>query len=127
VAADPTTAAAAQGGVVTVTLSGLTVKATVVAVLARMPTFGPRFLVADRTAVAALLDRAEPGTAAVSQVWIAAPAAKLPALTAILKTPPTSSAQVLFRGQVEQRLAADPVATRSSTLLTLAGVIALIM
>ena len=48
-----TTAAAAQGGVVTVTMSGLTVKATVVAVLARMPTFGPRFLVADRTAVAA--------------------------------------------------------------------------
>lgn len=127
VAVDPVTAAAAQGGIVSVTISGLTMRARVVAVLDRMPTVGSRFLVADRTAVAALLDRSEPGTAVVTQVWIAAPASAIPTLAAALAVPPASTATVYLRAQIEQLLADDPVAARSSTLLELAGIVALLM
>ncbi len=127
VAVDPETAAAAQDGIVPVSLSGLTIRAKIIAVLPRMPTLGPRFLLADRPDVAALLDRAEPGTAVVSQVWIAAPAGALPALRNALGTPPASTAEVRFRVDIERRLAGDPVATRSGLLLDLAGIVALVM
>ncbi len=127
VATDPATAHAAENGIVSTTLSGLTIRARVVAVLPRMPTIGSRFLVADRAAVAALLDRSEPGTASVTQVWIAAPASAGSAVAGVLAAPPTSTATVYVRSQIEQLLAADPVATRSSTLLQLSAVIALLM
>ena len=127
VAADPVTAAGAQNGIVSVTVSGLTLRARVVAVLPRMPTIGSRFLLADRASVAAILDRSAPGTATVSQVWISAPASAMPALASALSTPPTSKATVYLRGQIKGLLAADPVATRSAVLLEMAGVIALLM
>jgi hypothetical protein len=127
VAVDPTTAAGAQNSIVAVTVSGLTLRARVVAILPRMPTIGTRFVVADRTQVAALLDRTAPGTASVTQVWIAAPESALPALAAALTSSPASTATIYRRAQIEQLLAADPVATRSGTLLALAGIIALTM
>ena len=127
VAADPITAGAARGGRLTLEANGLTVTAKIVAVLPRLPTVGPRFLLADRSAVAALLDRGAPGTAAVDQVWVAAPPAALPAVTTLLATGPPSTATVTLRTEIAATLAADPVATRSATLLTAAGLLALLL
>ena len=69
----PGDAALAHDGGLTVSIGGITMPATVAAVLPRMPTAAARFLVADRDAVAALVDRVAPGTDPVTQVWIGAP------------------------------------------------------
>lgn len=127
VAADPATAAAARDGRLTVEANGLTVTAQIVAVLPRLPTLGLRFLLADRSAVAALLDRSAPGTAAVEQVWLAAPPTALPAVTALLATGPPSTATITLRADIAATLAADPVATRSATVLTAAGLLAMLL
>ena len=127
VAADPTTAAQAIDGALTVSVSGLVLTAKVVAVLPRMPTFGDRFLLADRTTVAALLDRTEPGTAAVNQVWIGAPSALVPAVQAEVTGGPAAAATVQVRTEIAATLAHDPVATRSATLLAVAGLLAALL
>lgn len=127
VAVDPATAAAARGGRLTVEANGLTVTAQIVAVLPRLPTVGPRFLLADRSAVADLLDRSAPGTAVVEQVWLAVPPAALPAVRDLLATGPPSTATITLRADIAAALAADPIATRSATLLTTAGLLALLL
>ena len=127
VAADPTTAAQAINGAVTVSVSGLVLTAKVVAVLPRMPTSGDRFLLADRATVAALLDRTQPGTAAVDQVWIGAPSALLPAVQAEVTGSPAAAATVQSRSEIADALRHDPVATRSATLLAVAGLLAALL
>ena len=127
VAADPATAAAARGGPITVTVNGLTVTARIAAVLPRLPTVGPRFLLADRAAVTTLLNRSAPGTATVDQIWVAAPGDALRPVTELLATGPPSTAAVTVRADIAAALATDPVATRSATLLTTAALLALLL
>ncbi|GGL90921.1 hypothetical protein [Nakamurella endophytica] len=127
VATDPQTAGSAVDGIVPVDVGATTVRGRVVATLPRMPTMGGRYLVADRAAVAALLDRSEPGTAAVTQVWLGVPDGALPAVRQLLAAPPASTATVVYRADVRTAVATDPVAARSGTLLTLAGIVALLL
>ena len=89
VAVDPGTAArAGDAGAFGISVNGVTVPVRIVAVLTRLPAVGSSFLLADRTAVVALLDSTAPGTAAVSQVWIAAPGAALEGVRAALQSSP---------------------------------------
>jgi hypothetical protein len=126
VAVDPGTAArAGDAGAFGISVNGVTVPVRIVAVLTRLPAVGSSFLLADRTAVVALLDSTAPGTAAVSQVWIAAPGETLDGVRAALQSSPAAAARLRYRPDLARSLAEDPVATRSITLLTIAGVIAL--
>jgi hypothetical protein len=110
-----------------ITVNGLTVPVRIVAVLPRMPALDPTFLLADRSAVTALLDRSAPGTASVSQVWIAAPEASLAALRSALESSSAATATLSYRSEVAASINADPVATRSIQLLAIAGSIALLL
>jgi hypothetical protein len=128
VAVDPTTAAnAGAAGRFGISVNGQTVPVQVVAVLQRFPGIGKAFVLADRTAVVALLNHSAPGTAAVSQVWIDAPGDSLGGVRDLLRSAPANTATVTFRSELERAIADDPVATRSIVLLSWAGVIALLL
>ncbi len=128
VAVDPQTAdRAGVGGRVGLTLNGRVLPAQVVAVLPRLPGFGPRYALADRAAATELLSRVAPGTAYVSQVWISAPGESLAAVRAELDGSPASTATIRYRADLADAIAGDPVATRSILLLTVSGAIALLL
>lgn len=128
VAVDPQTAdRAGASGRVGLTLNGRVLPAQVVAVLPRLPGFGPRFALADRGSATELLSRVAPGTAYVSQVWISAPGPALAAVRADLDGSPAATATVRYRDDLIETIARDPVATRSILLLTVSGAIALLL
>jgi hypothetical protein len=128
VAVDPDTAArAGAASTFAVTVNGTSVPVAVVAILPRMPGLGKSYLVADREAVTHLLDRTAPGTAVVTQLWVAAPAASLPAVRDALEASPASAATLRYRSDLAATIAADPVALRSIALLTVAGAVALLL
>lgn len=127
------TATAARAGVegrLGLTVSGLTVPAQVVAVLPRLPRLpGQRgaFVLADRRAATAVLDRVAPGTAFVEQVWIASPDDQLAGVRTALSNSAAATATVAYRADVREALASDPVAVRTVWLLTAAGLVALLL
>ena len=127
VAVDPVTAArAGAGGTFGITVDQTTQRVRVVAVLDRVPTLPDRFLLADRTAVAALVDRTAPGTAPVTQVWVSAPGTSLPAVRAEL-TSSASAATVRYRVDLASAYAHDPVTSGFLALLGAAGLVALLL
>ncbi len=121
-----TAARAGARGTFGLTLGDTTQPVRVVAVLARMPTLPSRFVLADRAAVAALVDRTAPGTAPVAQVWVAAPGAGADAVRAAL-TSAASAATLTFRSDVAGTLATDPVTRGFVAVLATAGVVALLL
>lgn len=128
VAADPDTAArAGAGGAFGVTVNGVTVPAQLVAVLPRMPTLGPNFLLADRSAVTALLTRTAPGTATVAQVWIDVPADSLPRVREVFSSSTATTAAVSYRVDRYRAILADPVSTRFLLLVGAAGLTAFLL
>ena len=128
VAVDTATAARASAtGDFGITVNGRTLPAKIVAVLPRLPGVGDSFVLADRAAVTAVLSRIAPGTAYVSQLWIAAPVDKLDQVRAVLAGSPAVTATLTYRSDLARTISGDPVATRSILLLSLAGVIALLL
>jgi hypothetical protein len=128
VAVDPETAAhAGPNGTFGLSVNQVPVQARVVAVLRYLPAVGSSFVLADLTAVTALLDSSAPGTAAVSQVWISAPGGALTAVRDALEASPAVTATLSYRTELARALAADPVATRSVGLLGVAGGAALLL
>ncbi len=125
VLADPDTAARATDGRLGVLVNGQTVPLRITAVLPRLPTFPGPFLVADRAAMTAVLDATAPGTAAVTQVWIGAPADQVPALERSLRGSPAVGATLLLRSAVVAGIADDPVAVRAALLLAVSALVAL--
>ena len=124
VAVDAATAARAGArGTFGITVNQTTQPVRVVAVLPRMPTLPSRFVLADRSAVAALVDRNAPGTAPVLQVWVAAPGTSASAVRAELTTS-ASAATVAYRDDLAAGFARDPVTTGFVTLLAAAGFVA---
>jgi hypothetical protein len=113
VVADAATAKLAHGGELQATLDG-TVHVTlrIVAVMARMPTMGSTFFVADRLSLARALDRAEPGRNAV-EFWINGSSGSLPGLS------------VTRRAAVEHDLSTDPVSVGARSLLIVVALLAL--
>ena len=120
-AVDPATARIADHGRLTVTLDGVTIIGRVVAVLPRFPTTSGSFLLTDRTALSALLDRQQPGTGATRELWVAG--AHLGALTKA----PYDQLTVALRAPIQHRLITDPVASGSRLLLALIAGLALIV
>lgn len=127
VAVDAVTAARAGGrGTFGITVGQTTQPVRIVAVLPRMPTLPSRFVLADRAAVTALVDRTAPGTGPVTQVWVAAPTASQPAVRAEL-TGSASTATLRYRDDLARGFAQDPVTTGFVALLAAAGLVAFLL
>ena len=127
VAVDPVTAArAGSDGSFGLTVNQTTLPVQVVAVLPRMPTLPSRFVVADRAAVAALVDREAPGTAPVLQVWVAAPGATAEPVGTELAAM-ASGATVQDRSALARTYAEDPVTRGFVALLGAAGLVAFLL
>lgn len=120
VAVDPATAAIADHGRLTITLDQVTVIARVVATLPRFPTTSGSFVLADRQALASIVDRSQPGTGATSELWLASP-------DAARVTAPLRRLTVTLRAPIQQSLTDDPVASGSRLLLALLAGLALLV
>lgn len=128
VAVDPATAArTGAGGRLGLTVNGLTLPATIVTVLPRLPGVGDSFVLADRAAVAGLLDRAAPGTATVTQVWLSVPEGAQPQVRSALQDSGASAATITWAADVQRRIADDPVSVRTVGLVVLAGGVAMLL
>ena len=114
--ADAGTAAAAAGGLLSLSVgAGTPVTARVVGVLPRFPTARPAFVIADGRAVANALDVRTPGSGAVSELWLEATS---PGLAAALGGASFTLLRVDLRQSREDQLAGDPVAVGATGLLT---------
>jgi hypothetical protein len=122
VAVDPATARIADHGQLTVTLDEVTIIARVVATLPRFPTTSGSFLLADRAALVALLDRSQPGTGTTRELWLSGSQ-----LGPVLAKSPYNQLTVTLRAPIEQRLIDDPVARGSRLLLALIAGLALLV
>jgi hypothetical protein len=126
IAVDPDMAArAGESGRMVLTVNGQSVPAQIVAVLPRFPVSSRHFLLADRPTVVSLLNQLAPGTAFVSQVWIAVPEESLATVRHTLESSPASATALSFRADLARAIIGDPVATRSILLLVVAGAVAL--
>ena len=104
VAVDADTAArASASGRIVLTVNGQSVPAQIVAVLPRFPVGSQHFIVADRPTVVSLLNQVAPGTAFVSQVWIAVPPESLATVRDTLESSPASAATLSFRADLARR------------------------
>ena len=125
VAVDAATAAAAHDGILALGVGGGSqILGRVAAVLPRLPTEAGRFLLADRGALAAALDRQTPGLN-ISEFWLDVPAADTRGLDALLSRPVYAGLTVTRRAAVARELGTDPVATGSALLLALVAFLAL--
>lgn len=125
VLADPATAAAASGGLLSLVIdANAPISARVVAVAPRFPTVGSRFIVADSTALANVLDAREPGSGGVTELWLAGPS---DALAAGLARSPYDQLSVDLRRDRQRALAGDPLATGAARLLTIDAVIGVLV
>jgi len=122
VAVDPATAGIAEHGRLTVTLDDVTIIARVVATLPRFPTTTGSFLVADQGALSSLLDRQQPGTGVIRELWLAGPS-----LGPVLAQAPYDQLTVARRAPIQDRLTDDPVARGSRLLLALIAALALLV
>jgi hypothetical protein len=122
VAVDPATARIADHGQLTVTLDQVTIIARVVATLPRFPTTTGSFILADRAALAALLDRGQPGTGTTRELWLSGSR-----LGSVLAKPPYDQLTVTLRAPIQLRLIDDPVARGSRLLLALIAGLALLV
>jgi hypothetical protein len=124
VLADPATAAAAPGGQLTLTLDGAAVNARVVGVLARFPTAGGRFVVADRAAASRLMDLGNPGSGQPGELWIDGAEG---VLDRGLAQAPFDRLDVRRQAAVAAALRADPVARGASGLLVAGALLTLLV
>lgn len=125
---DAATAAAAPQGRLELSVSGADpLPARIVAVLPRFPTVGPSFVVADAGALADALDARDPGTGAVSELWLSAPPDRGEELARALAAAPFDRLRVQLRQAREDRLATDPLALGATSLLTGSALVALMV
>lgn len=106
--------------------AGDAVAVQVVGTLPRFPTTGPRFLVADRLALAAALDDHEPGTGAPREIWAGDGSA--PELLAVaLSAAPWDQGRVETQLEARTAVESDAVGQGAARLLLLAAAIALLV
>ncbi|MEP6598464.1 MAG: FtsX-like permease family protein [Actinomycetota bacterium] len=125
VAVDPATAREARDGQLTLRVADQPVAARVVATLDRMPTIDGTVVLADRQALARLLNRTHPGAAAPTELWISAEGPT--ALGQALAISPYDRLNVTMRDTLQRKLEADPVGRGSRLLLAVVGVLALLV
>jgi hypothetical protein len=119
---DKQTAGLARGGALSFAVQGTTTLAgRVVGVLARLPTVGGAFILADRAALDLALSVQQPGQRA-SEVWLSGTTA---ALDHALATAPYDEMTITRRGAVQDGLDHDPVGEGSRLLLIIVALLAL--
>ncbi len=104
--------------------NGTAIAARVVGVLPRFPTARQSFVVADAGLLANALDNREPGTGAVTELWLAETS---PALAQALRGAPFDLLRVDLRQARLDQLAADPLARGAADLLTSSALVALLI
>lgn len=126
VVVDPTTAT--RGGSLRLDLGGGdAVAVQVVGTVPRFPTTGARFLLADRSALAAALDDHQPGSGAAREIWADTAGTDPTPFAAILAAPPWDQTAVQHRESRQLALEADAVAQGAGWLLLLAAGVALLV
>jgi hypothetical protein len=100
--------------------------ATVVGVLPRFPTAGPRFVVADRVALAAVLDDHEPGSGATRELWLDG-GGDPTALLSRLGAAPYDRVGVVTQSDRRAALESDAVAQGAGWLLLVAAGVSLLV
>lgn len=127
VAVDPVTARSAGGGLLTVLLDGVAVQARPVVTLDRFPQLSGRFVVADRQALAAVVDRTSPGASQPDEIWVATASATGGAAAAGGVPEPVTRQrlEVTARAALEHQLRTDPVARAAGSLLVAGALLAL--
>jgi hypothetical protein len=122
---DPSTAAAASGGLLSLVVdANAPIPARVVAVAPRFPTVGAHFVIADAGALANVLDAREPGSGGVSELWLSGPPGQL---AASLARSPYDQLATEFRQDRQRALATDPLAVGAARLLTTDAVIGVLV
>lgn len=132
---DPTTAAAAVDGLLSLSAGGTTpITARVAGVVPRFPATGPRFAIADERLLADALDVRVPGSGSVAEVWLSAENGRAAKLAAGLRQPPFDVLRSDVRQELHDRLASDPLARGAAGLLAgcallafLVGLLALVL
>ena len=105
---------------------GDAVPALVVGALPRFPTAGPRFLVADRVALAAALDDIAPGSGAPHEIWAGGTGSPGALVTALGKAP-WDQAAVVTQEQRRTALESDAVGQGAGWLLLVAAAVSLLV
>ncbi|WP_353651144.1 hypothetical protein ABLG96_09810 [Nakamurella sp. A5-74] len=121
------TASAAVDGTLSVAVGGARIVGRIVAVAPFWPGLSGPFAVVDRAAISRIVSSEAPGTQPVTQVWLAAPAAQLPALRAALADSGASAATITARSTVEDALRADPASVRTILMVVIAAIVALLL
>lgn len=124
---DPGTASAAVDGTLSVAVGGARIVGRIVAVAPFWPGLSGPFAVVDRAVISRIVSSEAPGTQPVTQVWLAAPAAQLPALRAALAESGASAATITARSTVEDALRADPASVRTILMVAIAAIVALLL
>ena len=131
VVTDPATAASAgRRGLLPLNLGGQRIRARVVGTVARFATVEPSaggFIVADRAALAAVIDADAPGLAQPTELWLGVSPGTEPSLLHALARPPLAGLVSSSRRQVQATLRADPLARELVRTLVGAGAVALLL
>ena len=126
---DPQTAAHASSGELSLDLgAGERLPVRVAATATRFPTLGPRFVVADATALRLALDAIHPTLGTPAELWLgAADAGSLRTLRRQLAGPPFAQLEVASRADQQSSLEADALARAAEGLLLLTSLLGVVL
>ncbi len=128
VVVDPDTAAGASGGLLQLVVEANTpIPARIVAIAPRFPTVGAHFIVGADDQLADALDRREPGSGGITELWLAAPPGSVAGLTAALARPPYDQLSIQLRADQQRALDDDPLAHGATRLLLTDALLGLVI
>lgn len=122
---DPTTAASADNGLVTIDVPGQSRMTLRVAAIAnRFPGAPARFAIVDRDDIGRAFDLLDPGYGTPNEVWLSVPRANEAQLATALRTAPYDQLVVSRRSSIERALRSNPLARFTLGLFAVAALIA---
>lgn len=122
---DPTTAASADNGLVTIDVPGQSrMTLRVAAIVNRFPGAPARFAIVDRDDIGRAFDLLDPGYGTPNEVWLSVPRANEAQLATALRTAPYDQLVVSRRTSIERALRDNPLARFTLGLFAVAGLIA---
>ncbi len=120
--------AAGAGGMLSMQVDGVKVRARVVATASRFPTETEApFLIADQQSLAAAVAADSPADSLPSELWLGVPAASAARIAQTLGRPPYTALDVSSRREVERALQDDPLARGLVLALAAGAVLALLL
>lgn len=122
---DPTTAASAENGVVTIDVPGQSRMTLRVSAVARwFPGAPARFAIVDRDDIGRAFDLLDPGFGTPNEVWLSVAPGKEDRLASALRKAPYDQLVVTRRSSIEHTLSSNPLALFTLGLFAVAGLIA---